>query len=147
MVELWIIFFLMLVMLRFIAPYDSRYMKGKYVEIKNPILRSLLIDKMGFWDKTNRRKKDINKITILGIVLYIYAAVSAILAILSYVFVSKSQVEPIIIESEELDFQLDTLNELYAGSFLASFFSSFIVLKFFRFSFELHRFFVFRLLF
>ena len=44
MVELWIIFFLMLVMLRFIAPYNSRYMKGKYVEIKNnkPKIKELL---------------------------------------------------------------------------------------------------------
>lgn len=121
MVILWIVFVIMVIMVRFVAPYDSNYMNGKYVTIKNPKLRSLLIDKSRFFDKTDRRKKDINKITILGIVLYVYAAVSALLSVLSYIFISKSQVEPWIIEHEWFHVCLDTLNECFSAGFIVSF--------------------------
>lgn len=126
MTSLWIVFVLMVIMVRFVAPYDSRYMNGKYVVIKNPKLRSLLIDKSSFFEKTDRRKKDINKITILGIVLYIDAVISVVLSVLSYLFVSKSQVEPWVIEHDFLDVRLDTLNECYAAGFIVSFFLLFV---------------------
>ena len=126
MVMLWIVFVLMVIMVRFVAPYDSYYMNGKYFIIKNPKLRSLLIDKSRFFDNTDRRKKDINKITISGIVLYVYAAVSAVLSVLSYVFISKSKVEPWIIETEIYDFRLDTLNECYSAFFIVSFLALFV---------------------
>jgi hypothetical protein len=96
-------------------------MNGKYVTIKNPKLRAFLIDKSRFFDKTDRRKKDINKITILGIFLYIYAIISAVLSVLSYIFISKSQVEPWIIEHEWFYVCLDTLNECYSAGFIVSF--------------------------
>lgn len=126
MTTLWIVFVLMVIMVRFVAPYDSSYMNGKYVTIKNPKLRSLLIDKSRFFDKTDRRKKDINKITISGIVLYVYAAVSAVLAVLGYIFISKSQVDPWIIERDWFYVRLDTLNECYSACFIVSFLALYV---------------------
>ena len=123
MVMLWIVFVIMVIMVRFVAPYDSYYMNGKYLTIKNPKLRAFLIDKSRFFEKTDRRKKDINKITISGIVLYAYAAVSALLSVLSYIFISKSQVEPWVIEHEWLYVCLDTLNECFSAGFIVSFFA------------------------
>lgn len=126
MVMLWIVFVLMVIMVRFVAPYDSSYMSGKYIAIKNPKLRSLLIDKSRFFDKTDRRKKDINKITISGIVLYACAAVSAVLSVLSYLFISKSQVDPWIIERDWFYVRLDTLNECYSAFFIVSFLALYV---------------------
>ncbi len=123
MVELWLMFILMIWFIRFFAAYDSRYMNEKYYYINNSILRVLLIDKSNFFEKTDRRKKDINKISIVGIVLYIYAAISALLAFLSYIFVPKTKVETWIIETENSNISLDTLNECSAACFLFLFFA------------------------
>ena len=40
---------------------------------------------------------------------------------MSYLFISKSQVEPWIIETEIYDFRLDTLNECFSAGFIVSF--------------------------
>ena len=126
MVMLWILFVIMVIMVRFVAPYDSSYMNGKYLIIKNPKLRSLLIDKSRFFENYDRRKKDINKITISGIVLYAYAAVSAVLSVLSYLFISKSQVDPWIIERDWFYVRLDTLNECYSAFFIVLFLALYV---------------------
>ena len=57
MVMLWIVFVIMVIMVRFVAPYDSYYMNGKYLTIKNPKLRAFLIDKSRFFENYDRRKK------------------------------------------------------------------------------------------
>ena len=117
---LWAIFIFIIVFVRFIAPYDSRYMNEKHACIKNPILRVLLLDKSSFL-KSDRRKNDINQISLIGIVLYVYAIISALLSILSYIFISKTKVEPWIIQRENGDIVIDTLNECYSAGFILSF--------------------------
>ena len=127
MVEIWIVFVLFFVMIRVIAPYDSSYMGDKYIVLKSTKIRVLMIDKSRLWDETDRRKKDIDKITVVGIVLYIYAGISAILAVLSYFFVAKSQVDPWVIEHDFFDVRLDTLNECFSAGFLISFLLLYII--------------------
>lgn len=122
----WIVLALTILCIRFIAPYDSRYMKGKYVSIENPKLCRLLIDRTSFFENTKRLKKDKDKITILGIVLYISSIITVVLSVLSYLFVSKSKIEPWIIETEYGDISLKTLNESYSAGFIVSFLALFV---------------------
>lgn len=67
----FILFFVFgLIVARTLTPYDSRYDKGKYILIKNQKIAKILIDKQLFWERRNVQKKDRNKMSICGFVLY-----------------------------------------------------------------------------
>lgn len=123
MVNLWLGSFFIIWFIRYFAPYDSTFMNEKYFSIKNPIIKVLLIDNTIFFEKTPRPKKDLNKISILGVFLYLYALFSIISSILCYFFVSKSKVDTWIIETKNKNIYIDTLNEYYSACFMYSFYA------------------------
>lgn len=96
------------IFMRFFAGYDSRFHSGRYIVIKNPILRALLIDKGAHYRNTNRPKKDINKMTVSGLSLYIVGAVAFVTTVLLLVLLPKTPVDPLT--TEELFVYGDTLN-------------------------------------
>lgn len=112
---MYLLFLLSLVVCRFFAGYDSRFQKGKYVVISNPKLRMLLIDETSFFERKKRPKKDINKMTILGIVLYIYSLLTLVVSVFLYFVVPKTAIEPWEIETDDFYMYVDTLNEKLAA--------------------------------
>ncbi len=108
MSNIFLLFVLCYIFIRFFAGYDSRYHNGRYIVIKNPILRALLIDKWAHYEKTYRPKKDINKMTVSGLSLYIVGAATMVVSLLSYLLLPKIPVDPLT--TEELFVYGDTLN-------------------------------------
>lgn len=96
--------------IRIFSGYDSRYQKGKYISIKNPILRVILLDSLSLEGSSKRRKKDRNKMSVSGLIYYIAAAVVLIINIVLLI-VPKIPIEPWIIETSRFIMYTDTLNE------------------------------------
>ena len=71
MIMMYLLFLLSLIVCRFFSGYDSRFQNGKYIIINSPKLRMLFVDEMSFFERKKRLKKDINKMTISGLV-FIY---------------------------------------------------------------------------
>ena len=119
---MYLIFFLSLLFCRVMAGYDSRFQKGKYIIIKNSILRILLLDKMSFYNRTNRLKKDLNKITVFGLLLYIYGLLTLFVATVLNFIVPKIPIESWVIETDKFIYNVDTLNEKLSAIFIWLFF-------------------------
>jgi len=132
MIMMYLLFALVFVFCRFFAGYDSRFQKGKCVVIDNPKLRMLLIDEMSFFEKNNRLKKDINKMTVSGIALYIYSLATLVVSVLLHLVVPKTPVEAWEIETNGFFMCVDTLNEKLAAICIWSLFLSIIVCVAFR---------------
>ena len=69
MIMMYLLFLLSLIVCRFFSGYDSRFQNGKYIIINSPKLRMLLVDEMSFFERKKRLKKDINKMTISGLLI------------------------------------------------------------------------------
>ena len=108
MAEICLLVVLCYIFIRFFAGYDSRFHSGRYIVIKNPILRALLLDRKSFRERTNRLKKDINKMNVSGLSLYIVGATTMVVSLLSYLLLTKTPVDPLT--AEELFVYGDTLN-------------------------------------
>ncbi len=111
MIMMYLLFMLSFVVCRFISGYDSRFQNGKYIIINNPKLRMLLVDEMSFFERKKRLKKDINKMTISGLLFYIYSLITLVLSVLLNFFVPKTPIEPWEIETDDFFMYVDTLNE------------------------------------
>ena len=122
MLMMWLLLLFSFIFCRFFAGYDSRFQNSKYITIKNPKLRKLLLDKDSFFEKTNRPKKDINKITISGLVFYIFGFLTLVVSTLLYFIVPKTPIEPFEIETNEFYLYVDTLNEKFAAGCTLPFF-------------------------
>lgn len=115
MIMMYLLFIFSLVCCRLLAGYDSRFQKGKYIVISNPNLRMLLIDETSFFERKKRPKKDINKMTVLGVILYIYSLLTLVVSTLLYFIVPKTTIEPWRIETDDFFMYVDTLNEKSAA--------------------------------
>jgi len=118
---LYLLFFLVLIICRFFAGYDSRYQNGKYIVIRNPKIRPLLMDSISFYNRTKRIKKDINKISVMGVILYAVAAVSLVGSVVVRFVVPAVSVDPLVIETDEFIMRADTLNILLSAAFIWAF--------------------------
>lgn len=112
--EIWLVFALIFLFVRFGAGYDSRRQNGKYFVLKNKILRTVLIDKISFLEHNNRLKNDLNKISAVGLVWHIIGFATLILSMASFLFLPKIAVEPFILDQNKLFIYVDSLNELIA---------------------------------
>ncbi len=126
MIMMYFLFAPCLIICRFFAGYDSRYQNGRYIVINNPKLRRLLIDETSFFERRKRHKNDINKMTVLGLILYIYSLVTLVLSILLHIIVPPIPVEPWEIETDRLFVYADTLNEKIVAICIWLFFLSVI---------------------
>mgnify|MGYP003296752739 CR=1 FL=1 len=124
MIMMYLLFALVLVVCRFFAGYDSRYQNGKYIVIYNSKLRTLLIDEMSFFDRRKRLKKDINKMSVSGLILHIYSLLTLVLSILLHIIVPPIPIEPWKIETDNFLMYVDTLNEKLAAICIWLFFLS-----------------------
>ena len=111
MIMMYLLFLISLVVCRFFSGYDSRFQNGKYIIINNPKLRMLLVDEMSFFERKMRLKKDINKMTISGLLFYIYTLITLVLSVLLNFFVPKTPIDPWEIETDDFFMYVDTLNE------------------------------------
>lgn len=118
MFMLWILFLFSLVFVRFYAGYDSRFQKGKFIRIKNRRLRQFLIDETSFFDKSNRPKQDLGKISYSGVALYVFSFVVFCLSIISYFVFPQTPVDPWRIETDDFVMHVDTLNEKVSSGFI-----------------------------
>lgn len=115
MIMMYLLFFISLIFCRVFAGYDSRFHNGKYVVIRNPKLRMLLMDETSFFETKKRLKKDINKITIFGVILYIFSLLTLVVSTLLLFLVPETMVEPWEIETNRFFMYVDTLNEKLAA--------------------------------
>ena len=95
--------------IRCFAGYDSRFEKGKYICIKQPVLRVILIDSESFFERTQRRKNDRDKMSVVGLWFYIVAALVIFINIV-FLLVDQMPIEPWAIPSTKFN-AIDTLNE------------------------------------
>ena len=104
-----LIFVLTALFIRMNAGYDSRYNKCRYFTIKNGTLSRLLLDIFSPISKTDRIKKDFNKISIVGVYYYIALAV-VLLMILVLNLIPDIAIEPIEVGRHYGKIIIDTLN-------------------------------------
>lgn len=100
-----------LISARILTPYDSRYDNGKYILVKNKKIAKILIEKQLFSDRRNVQKKDRNKMSIMGFILYI---ANALLVFVSIILVCSPKIPctPFELSDEETVYlYADTLNE------------------------------------
>lgn len=104
-----------LIVARTLTPYDSRYDKGKYILIKNQKIAKILIEKQLFWERRNVQKKDRNKMSISGFVLYIADFTLIFIAII-LACSPKIPCVPFVLSDEETVYlYANTLNEKIIG--------------------------------
>ena len=110
MAMIYLLFVLSVFSIRLFAGYDSRFQRGKYVLLKNPVLSAILLDSMSFYTRTSRLKKDKNKMWVVGI--WYYAAAATVLLInLGLLVVPDIPITPWVIESTKFLVYANTLNE------------------------------------
>lgn len=110
MVMMYVLFLLSVIFIRIFAGYDSRKEKGKYIVIKSRILSTLLLDEMVMLEKTDRLKKDRNKMSILGLIYYLAALIVLLLSII-FAFIPAIPCEPWAFESEKFVLFADSVND------------------------------------
>ena len=126
MIMLYLLFLVSFIICRFIAGYDSRFQKGKYIVINSPMLRKLLVDEMAFFERKKRLEKDINKMTFSGLFFYIYIFLTLIVCVVLNFIVPKTPSEPWVIETADFFMCADTLNEKLSAICIWLFFLSVI---------------------
>ncbi len=122
MLMVFLLFVMALFICHFFAGYDGRFQNGKYITIKNPKLRALLIDKSSYATRGNRPQKDINKISLEGLVLYVFGFLTLVLSVLFYFIIPKTPIEPWQLETDKFFMYVDTLNEKWTAISLWLFF-------------------------
>ena len=110
MVMMYVLFLLPVIFIRGFAGYDSRKGKGKYIVIKSRILSTLLLDKMVMLEKSDRLKKDRNKMSIVGLIYYLAALIVLLLSII-FAFIPAIPCEPWAFESAKFVLFADSLND------------------------------------
>lgn len=110
MVSAYIIFILSLIMIRFFAGYDSRFQKGRYVTVKNPVIRAILTDRTSFFERTNRRKEDIPKMSVCSVIFYVAAFVVLIINLV-FLIIPQIPVRLWVMETDKFFISADSLNE------------------------------------
>lgn len=123
MYMIYMLLLLGLLMARLLAGYDSRHRKGKYIVVKNRALHVLLLDTMSIYDRTRRRKSDRNKMSVLGLRLYV-ALGAVILVNLVCLVLPDVEIAPWIIDTGELIVYADTLNDQVSAISVLLFFSA-----------------------
>ena len=98
-----------IVFIRCFAGYDSRFENGKYIYIKHPVLRVILTDSTSFFERTKRRKNDRDKMSVVGLLFYVVAALVILINIV-LLLVPQMPIEPWAIPSTKFK-AIDTLNE------------------------------------
>ncbi len=122
MASLFVVYILCILMLRFTAGYDSRYQRGKFIKIKSPVLRKILLDKMSFEERRYRLKKDIDKMSVSGLVLYIVAFIVFLFILVFLCFVPPIPTDVFMFEGSRFFIYLDTFNKKAAAVGIAAFF-------------------------
>ena len=107
---IYMLLLLCVIMVRLLAGYDSRHRKGKYIVVKNRALHVLLLDTMSIYDRTKRRKSDRNKMSVLGLRLYV-ALGAVILVNLVCLVLPDVEIAPWMIDTGELIVYASTLND------------------------------------
>ena len=110
MVMMYVLFLLSVIFIRVFAGYDSRKEKGKYIVIKSRILSTLLLDEMVMLEKTDRLKKDRNKMSVVGLIYYLAALIVLLLSII-FAFIPAIPCEPWAFESAKFILFADSLND------------------------------------
>ena len=110
MVMMYVLFLLSVIFIRIFAGYDSRKEKGKYIVIKSRILSTLLLDEMDMLEKTDRLKKDRNKMSIVGLIYYLVALVVLIISIV-FALIPNIPCEPWAFESAKFVLFADSVND------------------------------------
>ncbi len=106
---IYLLFVLLILFIRILAGYDSRYQKGKYISIKNTVLSVVLLDSMSIYGRTKRLKKDTNKMAICGIPFYLGIGIVLITNII-FSTIPDIPIEPWGIETNKFIVYADTLN-------------------------------------
>ena len=115
MIMMYFLFLISLVVCRFFAGYDSRFQNNRYIIIKNPKLRKLLLDETSFFERRKRLKKDINKMTVSGLVFYIFSFATFVVSTLLYFILPKTPIESWEFDTNNFFMFVDTLNEKLAA--------------------------------
>ncbi len=110
MLMMYLLFIFCLFFIRILAGYDSRFQTGKYISIKNPVLRVVFLDSTSLFERTKRRQKDRGKMSVVGLVYYIAASVVIIINLV-FLLVAKIPIEPWGVETNKFLMYTDTLNE------------------------------------
>ncbi len=102
--------FVTLVFARSASTYDSRIHKGKYVVIRNKTIARLLIEKcIEFGRGRQTLKKDRNKMSLFGLVIY-FQILFVILLTVILLIVPKVPCEPFLVDSTRSFLYADTVN-------------------------------------
>ena len=127
MYMIYLLFLLSVLMARMLAGYDSRYLRGKYVVVKNKILQVLLLDGMSIYSRTKRRKGDRNKMSVTG--LWLYATLGAVVFVnLICLVLPDIEIAPWIIDTGEFIVYANTLNDQVSAIAVLLFFAAEIAL-------------------
>ncbi len=110
MLMMYLLFILCVILIRIFAGYDSRFQHGKYIAIKNPVVSVILLDSTSFFKRTKRHKKDLDKMSVSGLVYYIASAAVFIINVV-LLLVPQTPIEPWSIETNKFLMYADTLNE------------------------------------
>ena len=107
----YLFFVLAIFIIRMFAGYDSRYQNGKYLPIKNKVLSKILLGSMSIYTRNSKRlKKDQNKMSIRGIVLYIVAG-TVLLINLIFLFVADIPIKPWVMKTDKFIIYVNTFND------------------------------------
>ena len=106
----YLLFILSVLLIRTLAGYDSRFKKEKYFTVKNKLLRVILLDSGSLFERGKRPKKDINKLTVSGLILHILSA-AVLTVIIIFLVMPDIPTEPWIIETEKFSISTVDLGE------------------------------------
>ena len=109
MLMMYLLFVLLIFIIRILSGYDSRYQKGKYISIKNTVLSVVLLDSMSIYRRTNRLKEDKNKMSICGIPFYLGIGIVFIINVI-FLIIPDIPIEPWGIETNKFIVYANTLN-------------------------------------
>ncbi len=98
-----------LIIARTLTSYDSRTNKGKFIVINNSTLAKILIEKEDFYERRKVQKKDRNKMSFMGFILYIANIVLILLTII-LACAPKIPCEPYELDSAKMYLHADTWN-------------------------------------
>ena len=123
MYMIYLMLLLCVLMARLLAGYDSRYLRGKYVVVKNKALQVLLLDGMSIYGRTRRRKSDRNKMSVAG--LWLYGALGVVILVnLVCLVLPGIEIAPWIIDTGEFIVYANTLNDQVSAIAVLLFFAA-----------------------
>ncbi len=93
-----------------LSVYDKDEAKMRYITIQNPWLAKILVGRTDPWSGRKLRKKDGNKLPVVGAVGYLLNLIALLIWGLSAVAPIRPS-SPLIIDSEDWPTQLDTGNQ------------------------------------